>query len=80
MLDHLRGLVEKQVRDHGIVVWYDPERAYGEAVAQLGLAETPRSADARERDVDGLQIEGCRVDVPTCPLPHRVVLGVVRVR
>ena len=26
--DHLLSLVEKQVRDKGIVVWYDPDRAY----------------------------------------------------
>jgi len=33
--EELVALITKQVQDHGLVVWYDPERAYGEVVDQL---------------------------------------------
>src|SRR4051794_3206461 len=33
--DHLVGLIVKQVEDHGLVVWYDPEGHYREAVTSL---------------------------------------------
>ncbi len=33
--NYLIGLIAKQVEDRGLVVWYDPERAYAQAVAQL---------------------------------------------
>jgi len=39
--EELVALITKQIRDHGIVVWYDPERAYGDVVDQLQLPETP---------------------------------------
>ncbi|MBN1854455.1 MAG: hypothetical protein JW829_17115 [Pirellulales bacterium] len=38
--DELIGLIAKQVDDHGIVVWYDPERIYGAVARGLNLTET----------------------------------------
>ncbi|MDQ3943222.1 MAG: PglZ domain-containing protein, partial [Actinomycetota bacterium] len=38
--DHLRGLVERQVKDHGLVVWFDPEEHYREFAGSLSLPET----------------------------------------
>jgi hypothetical protein len=35
--DYLRGLIKKQVDDHGIVVWYDPEGHYAEFINDLNL-------------------------------------------
>ena len=32
---HLLDLLARQVQDHGLVVWYDPERAYEEAFRLL---------------------------------------------
>lgn len=37
---HLVQLIAKQVDDKGLVVWYDPEHAYGAAVAELTLPNT----------------------------------------
>ncbi len=37
---HLFDLIAKQVEDHKLVVWYDPERAYTDAAANLELADT----------------------------------------
>lgn len=38
--EELTALVARQVRDHGIVVWYDPEQAYGEVLDHLNLPDT----------------------------------------
>jgi hypothetical protein len=38
--DHLRGLVERQVKERGLVVWFDPEGDYLEFVEDLSLPET----------------------------------------
>ena len=32
--EELITLLAKQIQDHGIVVWYDPEQAYGDVVDQ----------------------------------------------
>jgi hypothetical protein len=37
---HLAQLIAKQVEDKGLVVWYDPERAYASAAAELSLPNT----------------------------------------
>ena len=37
---HLRRLLERQIEEHGLVVWYDDERHYAGLVAALELAET----------------------------------------
>jgi hypothetical protein len=37
--DAIRSLIARQVDDHGIVVWYDPERHYASLVPDLGLAD-----------------------------------------
>jgi len=37
--EHLRGLIEKQVKDHGIVVWYDPEGVYRNFCETLAIPE-----------------------------------------
>jgi hypothetical protein len=38
--DTLVQLIAKQVDEKGLVVWYDPEQAYGEAAAELHLPNT----------------------------------------
>jgi hypothetical protein len=38
--EYLTQLLAKQVEDRGLVVWYDPERAYAEAAAALALPKT----------------------------------------
>ena len=38
--EHLIGLIEKQVDDNGLVVWYDPDAAYSEVVKALELPDT----------------------------------------
>ena len=38
--EELVTLITKQIQDHGLVVWYDPEQAYGDIVDQLHLPET----------------------------------------
>jgi hypothetical protein len=37
--DHLLSLIQKQVEDRGIVVWYDPDRAYGDVAPSLSLPD-----------------------------------------
>src|SRR2546425_3836404 len=37
---HLFDLIAKQVEDHRLVVWYDPEQAYAAAAAELQLPNT----------------------------------------
>jgi hypothetical protein len=39
--DYMRNLIKKQVDDHVIVVWYDPEGYYKEFVRSLELPGTP---------------------------------------
>lgn len=38
--EELITLIKKQVQDHGLVVWYDPERVYTDLVSRLELPET----------------------------------------
>jgi len=38
--EHLIGLIAKQVEDRGLVVWYDPERAYASVAETLDLPDT----------------------------------------
>ena len=38
--EYLRNLIAKQVDDNGLVVWYDPDNAYADAVAALDLPDT----------------------------------------
>src|SRR5438093_5890065 len=38
--EYLFQLIAKQVEDRGLVVWYDPERAYVQAAAELVLPKT----------------------------------------
>ena len=37
---YVRKLIAKQVNDNGLVVWYDPDGAYSEAVKALDLPDT----------------------------------------
>lgn len=37
---HLAQLIAKQIEDKGLVVWYDPERAYASVPEALGLSNT----------------------------------------
>ena len=38
--DHLVGLISKQVDDYGLVVWYDPEAIYAQAVEKVDFPDT----------------------------------------
>ena len=38
--ESLVQLIAKQVDEKGLVVWYDPEQAYGTAAAELSLPNT----------------------------------------
>ncbi|MBA3474038.1 MAG: hypothetical protein H0T57_12570 [Rubrobacter sp.] len=38
--DHLCGLVQRQVKDHGLVVWFDPDDHYRDFVEDLSLLKT----------------------------------------
>ena len=38
--EYLFQLIAKQVEDRGLVVWYDPERVYSTAAAELALPNT----------------------------------------
>jgi hypothetical protein len=38
--EYLVQLIAKQVEEKGLVVWYDPEKAYGTAAAELSLPKT----------------------------------------
>jgi len=38
--EYVRNLIAKQVDDNGLVVWYDPDGAYSEAVEVLDLPDT----------------------------------------
>jgi hypothetical protein len=38
--DKIRSMIARQVKNRGIVVWYDPEKAYASLVHDLGLPET----------------------------------------
>src|SRR4051812_5050160 len=35
--EYLLQLIARQVEDRGLVVWYDPERVYAQAIAGLSL-------------------------------------------
>jgi hypothetical protein len=55
----LKNLVQKQVDDHRLVVWYDPERVYAAASERLDLPDTTiaryaGSFFALRREIDGL--------------------------
>jgi hypothetical protein len=39
LTDSLHQLIQRQITERGIVVWYDPERAYSHAVDQLALKD-----------------------------------------
>ena len=49
--EHLISLIAKQVEDHGLVVWYDPEQAYSAVVEQIG--RTPRQTNHKGPTDDG---------------------------
>lgn len=38
--DHLNKTIQKQIDDHGIVVWYDPEGHYRDAIQSLSFINT----------------------------------------
>ncbi len=38
--DKIRSMIARQVKDRGIVVWYDPEKAYSGLVQDLDFPET----------------------------------------
>lgn len=37
LLENLRQLLQRQITDRGIVVWYDPDKAYAKSVGRLNL-------------------------------------------
>ena len=38
--DYIRDLIGKQIKEHGIVVWFDPERHYENFVSELSIPYT----------------------------------------
>jgi hypothetical protein len=38
--EHLRTLLARQVAEHSLVFWYDPEGHYGPVAAELSLSST----------------------------------------
>ena len=38
VLEELKRLLEREVREHGIAVWFDPKRHYEAALEDLSLA------------------------------------------
>ena len=46
--ESLVQLIAKQVDEKGLVVWYDPEQAYGAAAAELSIAEHDRGPVRRQ--------------------------------
>lgn len=61
--EHLLQLIAKQVDDRGLVVWYDPERAYEAAAAELAFPKTTvarfeRSFFELRREIDHLLNDG----------------------
>ena len=38
--DKIRSMIARQVKERGVVVWYDPEKAYARLVQDLNLPET----------------------------------------
>lgn len=41
--EYVRNLIAKQVDDNGLVIWYDPDGAYADAVEALDLPTPPSS-------------------------------------
>ena len=81
--DKIRDLLARQVKQRGIVVWYDPEKAYTKLAQNLGLAETSvliytdgffRLRHDLESHLDFLTPEGKPKD--DCGAPPNVVLYV----
>src|SRR4029450_12401375 len=66
---HLFDLIAKQVEDHRLVVWYDPEQAYAAAAAELQLPNTTvacsncRFSDLHLFDLIPKQVEDHRLVV-----------------
>src|SRR5713101_3235724 len=61
--EYLFQLIAKQVEDRGLVVWYDPERVYAQAAAELTLHKTTiaRYGDSffsLRHEIDGLLNDG----------------------
>ncbi len=38
--EHLIKIITKQVKDKGVVVWYDPDKAYPEIAEELTIPDT----------------------------------------
>ena len=38
--DRIRGMIAKQVKERGIVVWYDPEKSYTGLIREMNLPGT----------------------------------------
>lgn len=85
--DHVIELVTKQLNDHGIVVWYDPENDYGGLMDSLDIPHTTicRLTDSIfrvRREVDPLlefvSKDGSLIEEPE--LPSRVLIYVPRSR
>ena len=81
--DRIRELLARQVKHHGIVVWYDPDKAYKKLAQNLGLTETTvllytdgffRLRHELEPFLDFLTVEGNPRD--DCGVPPNVVVYV----
>ena len=70
--ESLVQLIAKQVDEKGLVVWYDPEQAYGAAAAELSSAEHDRGPVRRQL------LQAAKRDRP--PAQRRATASAGRVR
>ncbi len=74
--DHLVSLIARQVDDHSLVVWYDPEGAYRECVTALSLPGTA----VEQYDGSFFELRRRIDDMMTGVEPPRLVVYVPRER
>lgn len=85
--EHILNLITKQVKDNGVVVWYDPEEAYTEVIEKLSIPDTTvlRYEDSfialRAQIEPFLEfIDENGKPKPECEAPPRLIVYVPRVR
>ena len=85
--DHLLSLIAKQVEDKGIVVWYDPERAYTKVIEKLAVPETTVLSfedsffRLRERIEPLLEfVDDSGKPKPDCGVPPRLIVYIPKGR
>jgi hypothetical protein len=85
--EHLQSIIERQLKDHGIVVWYDPDGAYSRFCETLSLPEAEivpwedsffRLRHALEGFLEFVDEEG-RLH-PDCHVPPKLLVYVPQAR